>query len=112
MWDIFFESLKVLDFLSLIISSMKKTVHFLVEFRSFNAAHWVLLVFFSDDVAVLCDCLRGDDVVSSDHANSDTGLLAGCDSSWDFSSDDILDTEDGNEGKVFLLEVLDFFVFW
>ena len=89
-----------------------ETTHELVELGSLDADHLVVLLMLLDDSALLGDSLGSVDVVTSDHADSDTSVTADFDGSWDLRADNIVDTEDTNEGEALGLDVLEGLVTW
>lgn len=60
-----------------------------------------------ENTALFSDSNGSNEVVTGDHSDSNTSLVALFDGVWDFLSDDILDTSDTNEGKATLLNFVD-----
>lgn len=100
------EFLGVSDLLLLfaVTLSFDESTACVVESFSFHGVVWVFSVFRVQDHGLDSNCLGGIDVITSDHADSDSSFLDSGNSSGYFSSDGILNADNADE-NVFLLQL-------
>ena len=76
---------------------MNKTSDKIAEFGSFHAHFWVVFLLWLDDAALHGDSNGSNFVVSRDHSDSDTSIVAVDHSFGHFLSNDVLDSDDGDQ---------------
>ncbi len=114
---------KVLDFLDAVLvitltvvgtvlfaSGANEATHLLVELGTFDTDLGVTDFLLVNDATFLSNGLGSDNVVTSDHTDSNACILANSDSTWHFGADDIIDTKDSDKSDVGFLHILDLFV--
>ena len=83
------------------------TSHAFVELRTLHDGVWLAKKVVINNVALASNSFGSDKVVTGDHAHNDTSFVAESDCIWNFLSNDVLDTNDGNESISSLLNVIE-----
>jgi len=99
------EFLEVFDGFNTILVS-NDTTHLFVEFGALNADIGISDLIVINNFAKNSNGLSSDNVVTSNHADSDTSFIDSLDGSWYFSTDNVHNTEDANKGQARFLNVL------
>lgn len=81
----------------------------LIEIRAFHAdAPLLIVVIRKEDSALSSNGHSCDQVIASDHSDSDASLVALSDGVWYFFSDDVFDASDGYQSQSALLYFVNF----
>jgi hypothetical protein len=83
------------------------TTHSLVESGSLHNRVRLIEQLVIQDVALASDGLGSDQIISSNHSDSDASLVALSDGNGDFGSDDVLNTDDTDESVASLLNIVE-----
>ena len=104
----------ILDFTLTVVGAFlftlvaNKTTHFGVELGSLHADLRISDLALGNNTALFGNSLSGHNVITSNHTDGDASFLASFNGTWNFTSDDIVDSKDSNEDKITFLNIFDF----
>jgi len=81
--------------------------HSIVKSRSFHNRVRLIEQLVIQDVALASNGLGSDQIISSNHSDSDASLVALSNGNWDFGPDDVFDTNDTDESEASLLNIVE-----